>query len=176
MTELQHFIESKTPESTSYVVWQAQGFDFDVASYLSIEVPPKELITSIRGVVRYGDRVVVLENEDTRHFLPGGRLENDETFTECLVREVREECGLTVQTHERLGFIHYHHRQPEPKAYGYPYPDMFHLVYSVVASGSLVQTDEDGYEFASYLFSPEDALRLPNTEAGHPFLKQAMAL
>ena len=160
----------------SYVSWGRQGLDFDVASYLCKETPPGDLVTSVRGVVLYQHYVVVMENEDGRHFLPGGRLEPGESFEDGLRREIREECGLRVVSAERMGFLHFRHLQPEPDNYPYPYPDMFHVIYCVVGTGELVQADEDGYEFASHLYLPSDALELQDTEPGHPFLKQAAGI
>jgi len=51
---------------------------------------------SVKAVILDGDRVVVLRNEREEWELPGGRLEAGETIEECLVREVREELGVTV--------------------------------------------------------------------------------
>lgn len=170
------FLADKQPELVSYVSWGRQQLDFDVASYLSSETPPLDLITSVRAVVRYGDHVVVLENEDGRHFLPGGRLEPDESFDGCLCREVEEECGLRVTSSKLLGFMHFRHRQPEPPDYPYPYPDMFHLIYAVTGVGKVSQSDEDGYEFATHLYSPLDALALPDSEPAHPYLRRAVGV
>lgn len=170
------FLTDKQPTLISYVNWGRQHLDFDVASYLLPQVPPAALVTSVRGIVVCDEQVVVLENEDGRHFLPGGRVEPGESFDECLSREIREECGLTAHSSKLLGFLHFRHRQPEPENYPYPYPDMFHLIYCVNGIGELAQTDEDGYEFASYLYAPEDALELPDTAPGHPFLKAAVGI
>ena len=170
MSDVASFLADKKPALVSYVCWGRQQLDFDVASYLSKGTPPLELITSVRGVVLYEDQVVVMENEDGQHFMPGGRLEPEETIDACLRREIQEECGLHVDSAELLGFMHFRHLQPEPENYPYPYPDMFHLIYSVVGSGNLLQADVEGYEFASHLYSPSDALKLQNTEPGHPFL------
>lgn len=170
------FLSDKQPALVSYVSWGRQQLDFDVASYLSTDIPPADLITSVRGIVLYEDRVVVLENEDGRHFMPGGRLEPGECFEAGLCREIQEECGLRVDSSKLLGFLHFRHLQPEPDNYPYPYPDMFHLIYAVVGAGELSQADEDGYEFATYLYLPLDALKLHDTEPGHPFLRQAMGI
>lgn len=176
MSDVTDFLEDKQPALLSYVSWGRQQLDFDVASYLCSRIPPSDLITSVRGIVSYEDRVVVLENEDGRHFMPGGRLEPDESFDAGLCREIQEECGLLVSSAQLLGFLHFRHLQPEPENYPYPYPDMFHLIYSVVGVGELLQDDEDGYEFGTYLYSPQDALKLRDTEPGHPFLRQALGI
>lgn len=172
MSIVVRFLADKRPALVSYVSWGRQRLDFDVASYLSNEIPPPELITSVRGIVLYGDCIVVMENEDGRHFMPGGRLEPGESFSVGLCREIGEESDLVVDSAELLGFLHFRHLQPKPVDYPYPYPDMFHLIYSVVGSGELSQRDEDGYEFASYLYSPSDALKLQDTGPGRPFLMQ----
>ena len=165
------FLADKQPALTVYVSWGRQGLDFDVASYLYNDIPPEQLVTSVRGIVRYQGQVVVMENEDGRHFMPGGRLEPGESFEAGLHREIQEECGLRVESSTLLGFLHFRHRQPRPEHYPYPYPEMFHLVYAVDGAGTLVQADEDGYEFATHLYRPADAFLLPDTEPGHPFLK-----
>ena len=172
MDDAERFLAAKSPALVSYVSWDRQDLDFNVASYLCTELPPSDLITSVRGIVQFNDRIVVVENEDGRHFLPGGRLEPEESCGEALSREIREECGLTVASAELLGFLHFCHLQPKPVDYSYPYPHMFHLIYSVIGSGELRQSDEDGYEFASYLYLPADALGLQDTEPGRPFLGQ----
>jgi len=172
MNDTERFLADKQPALVSYVNWWRQQLDFEVASYLDPVIPPVRLVTSVRGVVWYDERVIVLENEDGRHFLPGGRPEPKESFGDALRREIREECGLTLEAAELLGFLHFRHLQPRPGGYTYPYPDMFHLIYAVTASGELRQGDADGYEIGSYLYSSSEALMLRDTEPGHPFLQR----
>jgi ADP-ribose pyrophosphatase YjhB (NUDIX family) len=167
-----NFLKEKEPVLVSYVSWGKQDLDFDVASYFSDDYPPSKLVTSVRAIVIHQDRIVVMENESGKHFLPGGRLDEGEGYSEGLIREVKEECGLDVQELTYLGFLHFKHLQKEPEDYPYPYPHMFQLVYSAEGTGVLVQEDEDGYEFASHLYEKSDAMRLPNTEPGKPFLER----
>ena len=54
---------------------------------------------SVAGVViDEDDRALVIRRRDNAHWEPpGGILERDETITEGLIREVREETGLLVE-------------------------------------------------------------------------------
>ena len=52
---------------------------------------------SIKGVVVHGGRVLLLLNERDEWDLPGGRPDPGEDHRAALVREVREETGLSVE-------------------------------------------------------------------------------
>ena len=108
------FLNGKEPAVVTRVCWEQQGFDFNVASYLTTELPPPKLVTSVRAIVMLGKRIVVLENEDERHFLPGGRIEPQETYEETIEREVFEECGLEIRSKTLLGFLHFRHLKAKP--------------------------------------------------------------
>jgi 8-oxo-dGTP pyrophosphatase MutT (NUDIX family) len=47
-------------------------------------------------------RVMLLREKSGRFDLPGGRLEHGEEFTDCLVRECREEMGVGCRVIDRL--------------------------------------------------------------------------
>ena len=47
--------------------------------------------------------LVVLSHNN--YFLIGGRVEDNETYDECLVREVKEEAGITLPMEEREPFL-----------------------------------------------------------------------
>ena len=171
---IQDFLSTKVPAATASVNWGRLGIQLTASSYLYEEHPPAELITSVRAVVHIGGRVVVLENADGRHFLPGGRLDPPESYQEALEREIQEECGLKVVRTEFIGFAHLHHETPKPESYPYPYPDMFHLVYSAAATGTLRSGDTDGYEKSAMLMNPAEAMEIQGTEFAVPFLRRAL--
>ncbi len=173
---IQDFLSTKVPAATASVNWGRLGIQLTASSYLYEEHPPAELITSVRAVVHIGGRVVVLENADGRHFLPGGRLDPPESYQEALEREIQEECGLKVVRTEFIGFAHLHHETPKQESYPYPYPDMFHLVYSAAATGTLRSGDTDGYEKSAMLMNPAEAIEIQGTEFAVPFLRCALNL
>jgi 8-oxo-dGTP diphosphatase len=49
------------------------------------------------------DRVLLVRAANGRFYLPGGRIEPDETPEQALAREVEEECGLSIRVTEPLG-------------------------------------------------------------------------
>lgn len=69
------------------------------------------------GVIRDGNGNILL-TQRAKHAhqgglweFPGGKLETDETVTQALTRELREEVGITVRTAKPL--IKIHHRYPD---------------------------------------------------------------
>jgi 8-oxo-dGTP pyrophosphatase MutT (NUDIX family)/predicted kinase len=52
---------------------------------------------SVKGIVCWDDRVVLLHNARGEWELPGGRLEPGETPERCVEREIHEELGLVVR-------------------------------------------------------------------------------
>ncbi|NIF92158.1 NUDIX domain-containing protein [Burkholderia sp. Cy-637] len=51
---------------------------------------------SVKAILKVQGRVLFLRNPREEWELPGGRPEQGESLEEALVREVQEECGLTV--------------------------------------------------------------------------------
>ena len=89
------------------------------------------------GLVFRGGRLLITQRLHDAHLgglweFPGGKRETDETFEECLVRELREELGITVAVGElakdithaypektvRLKFFRCEWREHEPRAIG----------------------------------------------------------
>ncbi len=52
---------------------------------------------SVKGVLRDGDRVVLVGNSRGEWELPGGKLEPGETPEACVAREIAEELALAVR-------------------------------------------------------------------------------
>ena len=168
---LEQFLGDLKPAHRGGVVWDGGKMNLRLHVYITELIPPVELITSVRAVVRYGELVVLLENPDGVHFLPGGRIEAGEAFEETLKREVAEECGLTLKRSNLAGFMHFHHLTARPQGYAYPYPDFIHLVYLAESDSPDIRSgDLDGYEQSARFGSICEARNLADVDYALPFL------
>jgi mutator protein MutT len=73
-----------------------------------------------RAIIFEGNKLLVMHRnkQGSQYFtLVGGRVNEGETLEQCLIREVREETGLTV-THAQLMFIE-EHQEPYNEQYIY---------------------------------------------------------
>lgn len=150
-------------------VWGAGTIPLRVSVYDRPARLPEELITSVRCLVRVGERVVICRNADgVVHALPGGRREPGETVEATAVREVAEETGwrLDIGSIRPAGWLHLQHLGPWPTGgSGRPYPDFVMPVLRARAGERLAGageewTDTDNYEIASWLATVAEAITL----------------
>ena len=131
-------------------------------TYLSTALPPLDLISSVRALVRRGDQMMVVRDPTGVHILPGGRREAGETLMQTLQREVLEETGWTIRDPRLLGFVHFHHLTPRPADYRFPYPDFLHVIYTATASQyDASQRETNGYELWAKLLPIAEVDGLP---------------
>lgn len=89
-------------------------------------------------VIRQGDEILLAEKK--RGFGVGfwngygGKLEGDETIAEALIREIREESGLTLTSFEKRGEMYFHLSDGSTKE--------VHLFEGIEYTGDLVETEE----------------------------------
>ncbi len=73
-----------------------------------------ELTTSCMIVDRKTGMVLVQERTNgdwTGMSFPGGHVEDGESYTECVVREVLEETGLLIESPRLEGIVHWEHKE-----------------------------------------------------------------
>jgi len=58
-----------------------------------------EVVIRIKALI-INDKNIILGNENNIYQFPGGHLEDNETFEECLKREVLEETGIEIDSNE----------------------------------------------------------------------------
>lgn len=120
---LAEFLKLVEPASLEQVVW-LDDMPLEVAAFPIPVKVPGELVSSIRCIVFVTDRVVVCEAPEDVHIWPGGRRMPDEGFIVTAWRETHEETGwiLDDESLTRLGFVHFHHLEPQPDDYPLPVP------------------------------------------------------
>lgn len=170
------FLAGRTPRITEPLTW-GNALRFDVAVYLGADLPPLPLVTSVRAIVRRENAILVQQDRDSRHILPGGRCETGEEPEVTLRREVREETGWSLGPVTVLGFMHYHHLTPRPPGYAYPYPDFCQIVYAAWAvdlDKSMVLDDE--YVLGTELVPVAEARCMDLSQRERHLLRAALAV
>jgi 8-oxo-dGTP pyrophosphatase MutT (NUDIX family) len=173
MSALADFLAKYRPQAEETVPWD--DLRLRVTSYLCGEIPPLELVTSVRAIVLNDASVIVVRAPEGIHLLPGGRREPGEGLAETLTREVLEETGWTIGQIQLIGIKHYHHLTPEPAGYAYPYPDFLQIVYRAHVQQHLPEAREiDGYEIETKFITTAEALRLPLMPSDHLWLRTVL--
>jgi 8-oxo-dGTP pyrophosphatase MutT (NUDIX family) len=148
-----------------------------VRTYLTSVLPPLDLVSSVRALVRQGDQILVVRDPVSVHILPGGRRESGETLMQTLEREVLEETGWTIRDARLIGLVHFQHLTPKPEDYRYPYPDFLHLVYVATADRyDAGRREADGYELESGFQPLTTVEALPISQGERALLRAAMTL
>lgn len=126
---LEAFVAGRTPSYEGVTQW-GEAVRLAVRILPCAELPPADLVTSVRGVVFKAGKVVVVDDGIDSHVMPGGRREPGESLGQTLDRELLEECGWTMPAPRLFGMIWFRHLSPKPDGYRYPYPDFLHLLFA----------------------------------------------
>jgi 8-oxo-dGTP pyrophosphatase MutT (NUDIX family) len=144
--ELADFLLYHSPLARESVVWGEGTIPLAVTSYLSQELPPLDLVTSVRAVVIRGEQVLVVRDPGRYHIIPGGQREPNETLLQTLQRELQEETGWSLANISLLGFKHFRYLGPRLPAFPI-YPDFLQIIYSGTPEAFHMQAREQhGYE------------------------------
>ena len=62
-------------------------------------------ISRAKMIVENDNEELLVVNSNNTYFLIGGHVEQDETFDECIIREIKEESGVEIPYEERKPFF-----------------------------------------------------------------------
>jgi 8-oxo-dGTP diphosphatase len=75
------------------------------------------------AIIQQGDQVLLCQRKEGalagKWEFPGGKIENGETPEECLVREIQEELGITIQVGDIFQAVHSHYEHGDFLIIGY---------------------------------------------------------
>ncbi len=132
--------------------WESFG-TVRIDCYLTEETPPTRHVTSARAVVIDDDRVLLVQDRDGVHIIPGGKLEPGETPEEAMRRELIEETGWSLVFCAPIGVLHFTHVRPTDEGQTIQ-PDFLQVVYAAIPGRyHLELMEKDGYEIGSEFVS-----------------------
>jgi ADP-ribose pyrophosphatase YjhB (NUDIX family) len=110
----------------------------------------------VRGAVFRGDGAILLVREasDGRWSLPGGWAEVDQSPSESVAREIREESGFEVAVH-KLAAVYDQARQPQPPLHPFHIYRLFFICEIIAGNArTSIETTEVGF-FAENAIPPD---------------------
>jgi 8-oxo-dGTP pyrophosphatase MutT (NUDIX family) len=171
------FVAAHKPQVREDISWGS--LRLHVASYLTARLPPLELITSARAVLLRAHQVMVVQDPENVHILPGGRREPGESLERALRRELLEETGWAIGDPHLLGVKRFRYCDAKPADFAYPdhlYPEFFQAVHVARAESFHPEARElDGYEMAADYQPIADAAQLPLPPNERLFLRTALS-
>ena len=109
----------------------------------------------------YDESVLVVEDPESKHILPGGRLEHCESPEDAMRREVLEETGWSITSFRQIGILHFRHLQPKRADWPHTHPDFLQIVYAATPGDYKPELREvDGYELGSEFMPVSEVHRL----------------
>ena len=155
-------------------IWSPLG-TMRIACYLTDKTPPLRYVSSARAVVIDGDRVLLVQDPDESHIIPGGRLELDETPEEAMRREVIEETGWSLAFCKPIGILHFIHICSMYGGSRRSQPDFLQVVYAGIPGRFHPELREaDGYEIGAEFVLIDQVRQMPLGAGQQMFLETAI--
>ena len=99
-----------------------------------------------KAIIVNDNNEILLACSNENYHLPGGHLENDETYEECLVREIKEEVGVDIPIIDKdpiLTIIYYNRDYPEKGVNSKTEAKYYEVSYDVVPNRSNIKLTEE---------------------------------
>ena len=118
---------------------------------------------TVRAIVQCGDKLAMVHNETYDYYeFPGGGIEEQESYHDALIREVKEELGLDIipETIEEYGSTLRLHSSHKYERTIFEQETFFYKCRAYDTIGSQSLTEKEAAEgFLLAFVSPEDALQ-----------------
>ncbi len=159
--ELAAFLEHRAPDFGQSIAWREHRLA--LRGYFTADAPPDAFVLAGRALVLKRGRVLVGENQDGKHVIPGGRRKPGETALDAARREVVEETAWSICNPSAFSVIHFRYETPAPVSVGRViYPDFLWQVFlAEPAQFDPKARDPDGYERGGAFRSMTEALKQP---------------
>ena len=146
--ELAAFLEPRAADFGQRLAWHGGEHRLQLRGYFTPDAPPDEFVLAGRVLVLDRDRVLVVQNPDGEHIIPGGRRQPRETALDAASREVVEETGWSISDPTPFSVLHLQYETPEPTNVGRViYPDfLWHVFLAGPGGFDPTVRDPDGYE------------------------------
>jgi len=106
----------------------------------------KKFHLRVRAVIHDGENLLVARMKGTNYcFLPGGHHEVGEMLVDALVREIKEEIGLSAKVKQYLGVIE--NGWPEGNVYNYEINHVFEVLVKNISAKTAISSQENHLEF-----------------------------
>ena len=77
------------------------------SKFFSTDNLSQKYAISVKGVISDENRILLLKNERNEWDFPGGKLDKNDTITETLIREVKEELNLDIIINDLIHLENY---------------------------------------------------------------------
>ena len=163
---ISYFIFDGVIASVSLILLMITSVFFFMLEYYEYEKRPKDYKETVLCYIIKDDEVLMLKKKEIKDDMNsnkwlgvGGHIEEGEYPDDAILRETKEETGLTLTSYDLLGIIKFY---MDGK-----YSEKFYVYVGYEVKGELIPCDEGTLQF----FKKEEILNLPLWEGDKIFLK-----
>jgi 8-oxo-dGTP diphosphatase len=163
---ISYFIFDGVIASVSLILLMITSVFFFMLEYYEFEKKPKDYKETVLCYIIKDDEVLMLKKKDIKDDMNsnkwlgvGGHIEEGEHPDDAILRETKEETGLTLTSYDQLGIIKFY---MDGK-----YSEKIYVYVGYEVKGELLPCDEGTLQF----FKKEEILNLPLWEGDKIFLK-----